>query len=204
MRHAETRMTRALQRLVEGGSIDTLASMQATVRRVDVGETTSLEDYSTHMNLHAAVHDLRHEAEILLPRLAGRRLWMLNSTEHGGGVAEMLPRVSCEMPRPTRAYSEVKLSRSSMLCHTSRERRPGQAAGRGRRARSPSAASTPRSRAPSPGAPRRPSRAPAVRRPRHAGGSTTRAHPSRRPGVSGRVACPRPRRRSASRPGSSR
>ncbi|MBK8012643.1 MAG: glycosyltransferase [Deltaproteobacteria bacterium] len=78
--------------------------MQATVRRVDVGETTSLEDYSTHMNLHAAVHDLRHEAEILLPRLAGRRLWMLNSTEHGGGVAEMLPRmVTClrELGLPT-------------------------------------------------------------------------------------------------------
>ncbi|ETR77243.1 group 1 glycosyl transferase [Afipia sp. P52-10] len=51
----------------------------------------SLDDYERIAHLSTAVRDLRHEARSLLPALAGRRVWMVNSTRHGGGVAELLP-----------------------------------------------------------------------------------------------------------------
>lgn len=53
----------------------------------------SLEDYASYAHLTAAVQALRDEARALLPALAGRKLWMVNSTAQGGGVAEMLPRM---------------------------------------------------------------------------------------------------------------
>lgn len=51
----------------------------------------SLQDYEAVAQLSAAVRDLITEANSLLPLLEGRRVWMVNSTERGGGVAEMLP-----------------------------------------------------------------------------------------------------------------
>jgi trehalose synthase len=43
--------------------------------------------------LAGAVQSLRADAERLAPRLRGRRVWMVNSTSRGGGVAEMLPKL---------------------------------------------------------------------------------------------------------------
>ncbi len=51
----------------------------------------SLQDYEAVAQLSAAVRDLIAEANSILPLLNGRRVWMVNSTERGGGVAEMLP-----------------------------------------------------------------------------------------------------------------
>jgi trehalose synthase len=51
----------------------------------------SLADYESVAHLSSAVRELRHEAGSLLPALEGHRVWMVNSTSHGGGVAELLP-----------------------------------------------------------------------------------------------------------------
>lgn len=58
---------------------------------VDVQRRATLEDYEAVAHLSPAVQSLRREAERVLPRLEGRTVWMVNSTEQGGGVAEMLP-----------------------------------------------------------------------------------------------------------------
>jgi trehalose synthase len=51
----------------------------------------SLDDYGGVAQLASAVNELRLEAARLVPQLEGRTVWMVNSTEQGGGVAEMLP-----------------------------------------------------------------------------------------------------------------
>lgn len=51
----------------------------------------SLDDYEGVAHLNGAVRELRNEARRLLPALEGRRVWMVNSTQRGGGVAELLP-----------------------------------------------------------------------------------------------------------------
>lgn len=51
----------------------------------------SLADYESVAHLGGAVRELRQEAASLLPALEGHRVWMVNSTSHGGGVAELLP-----------------------------------------------------------------------------------------------------------------
>jgi trehalose synthase len=51
----------------------------------------SLDDYEAVAHLNGAVRDLRREAHRLLPALQGRRVWMVNSTRRGGGVAELMP-----------------------------------------------------------------------------------------------------------------
>ncbi|PRH89154.1 glycosyl transferase family 1 [Labrys okinawensis] len=51
----------------------------------------SLGDYEGIASLSTAVREMRQEAESLLPSLKGRRVWMVNSTSRGGGVAEVLP-----------------------------------------------------------------------------------------------------------------
>lgn len=53
----------------------------------------TLNDYAAMPNFAPAVSDLRAEATLIAPRLAGRNVWMVNSTDAGGGVAEMLPRL---------------------------------------------------------------------------------------------------------------
>ncbi len=60
-------------------------------RIVDIQRRASLEDYDAVAHLAPAVNAMREEAERLLPLLEGRTVWMVNSTEQGGGVAEMLP-----------------------------------------------------------------------------------------------------------------
>jgi trehalose synthase len=61
------------------------------VKIVTVAEHRSLEEYADVAHVAPAVHELHAEAEEVAPRLAGRTVWLVNSTEQGGGVAEMLP-----------------------------------------------------------------------------------------------------------------
>lgn len=63
------------------------------IESVQVDEPLTLDDYAAVITLSATVHALRAEARILKPLLGGRKVWMVNSTARGGGVAEMLPRL---------------------------------------------------------------------------------------------------------------
>jgi trehalose synthase len=63
------------------------------IESVEVREPLGLDDYAEVVHLAHAVHALREEAARLVPALSGRKLWMVNSTARGGGVAEMLPRL---------------------------------------------------------------------------------------------------------------
>jgi trehalose synthase len=63
------------------------------IERVEIREEIGLEDYASAIHLMGAVHALRTDAEALVPRLRGRRVWMVNSTSRGGGVAEMMPKL---------------------------------------------------------------------------------------------------------------
>jgi trehalose synthase len=58
---------------------------------VDRRHHISLDEYESVAYLSAAVRKLRQEARSLLPALERRRVWMVNSTSRGGGVAELLP-----------------------------------------------------------------------------------------------------------------
>jgi trehalose synthase len=59
--------------------------------RVEVRPQHTLDDYAAVIHLAAAVSELKAEAARIVPRLAGRTIWLVNSTATGGGVAEMLP-----------------------------------------------------------------------------------------------------------------
>ena len=63
------------------------------IQKVSLRDGLHLEDYAGLAYLASAVHDLRMQARLLLPKLKGRRIWMVNSTAQGGGVAEMMPRL---------------------------------------------------------------------------------------------------------------
>ncbi|HEX2252890.1 MAG TPA: glycosyltransferase [Thermoanaerobaculia bacterium] len=67
--------------------------MKRGIQIVDVSHDLGLDEYEAHASLARAVQELRAEAATLVPALAGRRVWMVNSTPQGGGVAEMLPRL---------------------------------------------------------------------------------------------------------------
>jgi trehalose synthase len=58
---------------------------------VTVEEHRTLEEYADIAHVAPAVHEVRAEAQLVAPRLAGRTVWLVNSTSRGGGVAEMLP-----------------------------------------------------------------------------------------------------------------
>jgi trehalose synthase len=60
------------------------------IQRVQLGVNRRLAEYEAVAHLAPAVHQLRSEAAAVVPRLAGRTVWMVNSTAQGGGVAEML------------------------------------------------------------------------------------------------------------------
>jgi trehalose synthase len=53
----------------------------------------TLEDYATYAQFAPEVLALQAEARLLAGRTRGRRVWMLNTTATGGGVADMMPRV---------------------------------------------------------------------------------------------------------------
>ncbi len=59
-------------------------------KRVDVPQM-SLDEYEEHVDLAPAVRRLRGVADTFLPAIRGRTVWMVNSTDRGGGVAETLP-----------------------------------------------------------------------------------------------------------------
>lgn len=61
------------------------------VHFVEPRHHVSLADYERFAHLSAAVRQLSQEAAIRLPALKGRRVFMVNSTSRGGGVAELLP-----------------------------------------------------------------------------------------------------------------
>lgn len=63
------------------------------IQIIDPGKLPKLDDYARVAQLTRAVAELRSEASALMPRLRDRRVWMINSTAQGGGVAEMLPRI---------------------------------------------------------------------------------------------------------------
>ena len=58
---------------------------------VEIEHPQSLDDYEAVAHLAPAVRRLRESAPPAVERMAGRTLWMVNSTAKGGGVAEMLP-----------------------------------------------------------------------------------------------------------------
>jgi trehalose synthase len=60
---------------------------------VPVATAKCLDEYAALAPLTRAVAELRAEAGVLVPKLSGRTVWMVNSTAQGGGVAEMLPRM---------------------------------------------------------------------------------------------------------------
>ncbi|MDH5720049.1 MAG: glycosyltransferase [Spirochaetia bacterium] len=62
------------------------------IELINVKKGPSLEDYELHPSCSLMVSDLRKEASMFMPLLKGRKIWMINSTARGGGVAEMLPR----------------------------------------------------------------------------------------------------------------
>jgi trehalose synthase len=64
-----------------------------TVEIVPIDEPIRLADYEELPYLAPAVRELRSQADVVRPTLEGRRLWMVNSTATGGGVAEMLPKM---------------------------------------------------------------------------------------------------------------
>jgi trehalose synthase len=63
------------------------------IESVEIREPVGLDDYADVVHLAEAVRSLREEAARLLPVLRGRKVWMVNSTAQGGGVAEMLPKL---------------------------------------------------------------------------------------------------------------
>jgi trehalose synthase len=63
------------------------------IRIIDVDEALTIADYEAIPQLTPAVLEMLNEAALLSPRFEGRTVWMVNSTEAGGGVAEMLPRM---------------------------------------------------------------------------------------------------------------
>jgi trehalose synthase len=63
------------------------------IQKVALRDGLHLEDYAGLAYLASAVQDLRTAARLLVPKLNERKVWMLNSTAQGGGVAEMMPRL---------------------------------------------------------------------------------------------------------------
>ncbi|HEY0787379.1 MAG TPA: glycosyltransferase [Thermoanaerobaculia bacterium] len=63
------------------------------MRTVELPDSAPLAEYEAWTHLVGEVRALRADAHRLTAELAGRRVWMVNSTETGGGVAEMLPKM---------------------------------------------------------------------------------------------------------------
>jgi trehalose synthase len=63
------------------------------IESIEIREPLGLDDYAEVIHLTEAVRALRQEASSLVAALRGRKVWMVNSTARGGGVAEMLPKL---------------------------------------------------------------------------------------------------------------
>lgn len=66
-------------------------------RRIQVEPLTSLSQHAEHAHLAPLVEQLRTEAAPIARAFRGRTLWMINSTERGGGVSEMLPGMAAHL-----------------------------------------------------------------------------------------------------------
>ena len=64
------------------------------ITTVDTSSTWNLARYAEFAHLTSAVRELRSEAALLVSQLRDRRVVMVNSTATGGGVAEMMPRIT--------------------------------------------------------------------------------------------------------------
>jgi trehalose synthase len=58
-----------------------------------IKEGTLIKDYTTYAALLPTIVNFQNETEALKKNLLDKKVWMINSTEQGGGVAEMLPRL---------------------------------------------------------------------------------------------------------------
>ncbi|AKU89796.1 glycosyltransferase [Vulgatibacter incomptus] len=67
--------------------------MATTVQDVPIHRTTDLELYRELDEFGPAIEELRRLAAEVAAKLGRGRVWMLSSTESGGGVAEMMPRL---------------------------------------------------------------------------------------------------------------
>lgn len=63
------------------------------MRKINVKDGYLLEDYTCYAPLLATIDAFRNETALLRKNLTDKTIWMINSTERGGGVAEMLPRM---------------------------------------------------------------------------------------------------------------
>jgi len=63
------------------------------IQVIDTKESMRLTDHASNVYLSGAVRELRLQAQMALAKLQGRTVWMVNSTAHGGGVAEMMPKL---------------------------------------------------------------------------------------------------------------
>ena len=62
------------------------------IRKVEIAPASPLSEYSAIPEYQAAIEELKSRANDLRTRLKGHTLWLVNSTDKGGGVAEMLPK----------------------------------------------------------------------------------------------------------------
>jgi trehalose synthase len=69
------------------------AEPRPPLQRVQIAQTYTVDDFAAVAHLAPAVAELNLEARGIVPKLAGRTVWMVSSTAKGGGVAEMLPTV---------------------------------------------------------------------------------------------------------------
>lgn len=67
--------------------------MGASIREIPLHRTTNLELFRDLDHFEPVIDELKVLGHRVSDRLATRRVWMLNSTASGGGVAEMMPRV---------------------------------------------------------------------------------------------------------------
>ena len=61
--------------------------------KVKIDPGVKLENYLAYASLVPHFNAFQNEALLLRKSLRKRKIWMVNSTEHGGGVAEMMPRM---------------------------------------------------------------------------------------------------------------
>lgn len=62
------------------------------IQPIEVKSGIRLEDYNLYATLAIGLRELNAEAATQVPKINSSKLWFVNSTSRGGGVAEMLPR----------------------------------------------------------------------------------------------------------------
>jgi len=67
--------------------------MKNIVYEVKIPKKNPLREYRDFPGLEKIIDAVEQKAPEIRKKLNGRKIWMLNSTELGGGVAEMMPTV---------------------------------------------------------------------------------------------------------------